>query len=240
MAKALQGITTLDEILHNVPWPEFGREKSPFKDAVVGPSVIIPGYTPAAAVRQRGGEEPEFSRSADIEVETPVDYDGTLEPVFEPNADERPDRRGKYDEAEDEPIDRRRPSRDKRRIARDRILVIDDSPTVVRMVQEYLEAENFEVVTARDGIEGLEKVYAEAPDLIVTDAMMPRMDGFTLVKKLKEHLSTRQIPIIMLTSREETASEVQGLELGADDYIKKPLEPERLLVRIKRVLMRSR
>ena len=240
MAKALQGLTTLDEILHNVPWPEFGREKSPFKDVVVGPSVIVPGYTPPAPILQRAGEEPELFGSTEFEVATPVDYDGTLEPIFDPVPEDRTDRRGKYEEAEDEPIDRRRASRDKRRIARDKILVIDDSPTVVRMVQEYLEAEDFEVVTARDGIEGLEKVYAEAPDLIITDAMMPRMDGFTLVKKLKEHLSTRLIPIIMLTSREETASEVHGLELGADDYIKKPLEPERLLVRIKRVLMRSR
>jgi type IV pilus assembly protein PilB len=239
MAKALQGLTTLEEILHNVPWPEFGREKSPFKEVVVGPSVAVPGYTPIAAARPRARGDQEFSRS-EYEIETPVDYDGTLEPVFDPATDERPDRRGRHEDEEDEPIPRRRPGRDKRRIARDRILVIDDSPTVVRMVQEFLEAEDFEVVTARDGIEGLEKVYAEAPDLIVTDAMMPRMDGFTLVKKLKEHLSTRLIPIIMLTSREETASEVQGLELGADDYITKPLEPERLLVRIKRVLMRSR
>ncbi len=117
-------------------------------------------------------------------------------------------------------------------IARLRVLVVDDSPTILRVLQAVLAAQNCEVITAKDGLEGFETAHQRAPDLIVTDTMMPRMDGFALLRNLKEHAGTREIPVIMLTSSDEAANEVQALRLGADDYIAKTLEPEQLLERV--------
>lgn len=117
-------------------------------------------------------------------------------------------------------------------VARMRVLVVDDSPTILRVLQAVLAAQNCEVITAKDGLEGFETAHQRAPDLIVTDTMMPRMDGFALLRNLKEHAGTREIPVIMLTSSDEAASEVQALRLGADDYIAKTLDPEQLLERV--------
>lgn len=117
-------------------------------------------------------------------------------------------------------------------VARLRVLVVDDSPTIQRVLQAVLEAQNCEVITANDGLEGLEKAQQLAPALIVTDTMMPRMDGLALLRSLKEHAGTRRIPVIMLTSSEESGSDVQALRLGADEYIGKTLDPEELLERV--------
>lgn len=119
-----------------------------------------------------------------------------------------------------------------RAVARTCVLVVDDSPTVLRVLQAVLEAQHCEVITAKDGLEGLEQARHRVPDLIVTDTMMPRMDGFALLKLLKEHAGTREIPVIMLTSGDEARGEVQALRLGADDYIAKTLEPAQLLERV--------
>lgn len=117
-------------------------------------------------------------------------------------------------------------------VARMRVLIVDDSPTILRVLQAVLVAQNCEVITAKDGLEGFETAHQRAPDLIVTDTMMPRMDGFALLRNLKEHAGTRQIPVIMLTSSDDAASEVKALRLGADSYIAKTLEPGQLLERV--------
>ncbi len=124
-------------------------------------------------------------------------------------------------------------------IRREKVLVVDDSQTIVDMVKLFLEKEQYEVITAKDGMEALERIYQEIPDLILTDVMMPRLDGMGLCKKLKERVATSTIPIIMLTAKGEADSEIQGLEAGADDYIAKPIDPKRLLTRVKALLRRS-
>ncbi len=115
-----------------------------------------------------------------------------------------------------------------------KILVVDDDDVFLRLVETILEAENYQIITALNGKEGLKLAIEEKPDLIITDLQMPEMDGITLVKKLKSQLSTRIIPTIMLTIRDDLSAEVKGLEAGADDYLVKPIESERLIVRVRR------
>lgn len=117
-----------------------------------------------------------------------------------------------------------------------RVLAVDDDPFIRKMLQKVLTEAQYDVVLATDGEEALEKVYRERPDLIISDVVMPRLDGLSLVKKLKGHLQTSIIPVILLTSKDEVESEVEGLEAGADDYIPKPIVANLLLARINRVL----
>jgi PleD family two-component response regulator len=117
-----------------------------------------------------------------------------------------------------------------------KILVVDDDDVFIRLVATILEAENYQVISASDGDEGLKLAIEEKPDLIITDLQMPEMDGITLVKKLKSQLSTRIIPTIMLTVKDDLGSEVEGLEAGADDYLTKPIETERFIARVNRFL----
>ena len=120
-----------------------------------------------------------------------------------------------------------------------KILVVDDNAVVRRLMQKTLEANAFSVVSAEDGLDAVEKVISERPDLIVTDLMMPKMDGLALVKKLKSHTATRQIPVIMLTAREEADAEVAGIDAGANDYLIKPVDPKRFVSRINRLLRQA-
>jgi CheY-like chemotaxis protein len=124
-------------------------------------------------------------------------------------------------------------------IRKEKILVVDDSRVVLQMLRMVLGAEMFEVVEATNGAEGLELVYRESPDLIITDVNMPTLDGLSFCKRLRERPQTGRIPIIMLTSQETGDHEVAGLEVGADDYIPKPVEPKRLLARVKSLLRRA-
>jgi len=117
-----------------------------------------------------------------------------------------------------------------------RVLAVDDDPFIRKMLQKVLTEAEYDVVLATDGEEALEKAYRESPDLIISDVVMPKLDGFSLVKKLKGHLQTSIIPVILLTSKDEVESEVEGLEAGADDYIPKPIVANLLLARINRVL----
>ena len=113
---------------------------------------------------------------------------------------------------------------------------MDDDPFIRKMLEQVLTEAQYDVVLATDGEEALEKVYRERPDLIISDVVMPKLDGLSLVKKLKGHLQTSIIPVILLTSMDEVENEVEGLEAGADDYIPKPIVANLLLARIKRVL----
>lgn len=120
-----------------------------------------------------------------------------------------------------------------------KVLVTDDSELVLRLMRNILETEGYLVLTAVNGEEALKIALKEKPDLIVTDVMMPIMDGISLTKKLKSNLTTRYIPLIILTSKDEVDSEVAGIEAGADDYITKPVNPKRLMARIRRLIARS-
>jgi DNA-binding response OmpR family regulator len=119
-----------------------------------------------------------------------------------------------------------------------RILIVEDEPNMVAGLRDNFEFEGYEVVTAGDGAEGLQRALDDAPDLVVLDVMMPKMSGLDVCK----HLKTKRpsLPIIMLTARGQEVDKVVGLELGADDYVTKPFSIRELLARVKAVLRRSR
>lgn len=117
-----------------------------------------------------------------------------------------------------------------------KILVVDDDVHICELVKLYLEKEEYEVVTAHDGGEGLEKFKSCNPNLVFLDIMLPVMDGLQLCREIRRINNT---PIIMLSAKGETFDKVLGLELGADDYIVKPFEPKELLARVKAMLRRS-
>jgi len=116
------------------------------------------------------------------------------------------------------------------------ILIVDDEPRMVRFVRMNLELEGYRVTEAGTGMETLEKVRDELPDLVLLDVMMPEMDGFETLERLRE-IST--VPVIMLTVKGDEADRIRGLELGADDYVTKPFSPRELASRIKAVLRRA-
>jgi DNA-binding response OmpR family regulator len=120
-----------------------------------------------------------------------------------------------------------------------KILVVDDDPDILDAVAMILESQDYKVVTARDGIEGLATLKAENPDLMILDLMMPKMDGFAVCKELQDPRWSKykNIPILILTSVREEASRRRyeletGLELDVDDYVEKPMSPDVLLARV--------
>jgi two-component system alkaline phosphatase synthesis response regulator PhoP len=119
-----------------------------------------------------------------------------------------------------------------------RILIVEDEPAMVSGLRDNFEFEGYEVITAPDGVAGLERALKEMPDLVVLDVMMPRMSGLDVCKQLK--VKRPSMPIIMLTARGQEVDKVVGLELGADDYITKPFSIRELLARVKAVLRRAK
>ena len=117
------------------------------------------------------------------------------------------------------------------------VLVVDDEPTILEVVELYLRREGFNVVTAADGTAALALVTQHRPDLIVLDVMLPGMSGFEVTRKLQ---ALGEIPLIILTARSEETDRVVGLELGADDYVTKPFSPRELVARVKAVLRRTK
>ena len=117
-----------------------------------------------------------------------------------------------------------------------RILVVDDEPAVTDLLAYNLRKAHYEVITAANGREALERARASAPDLVLLDLMLPEVDGLDVCRELRR---ASQVPIIMLTARGEEVDRVVGLELGADDYICKPFSPREVMARIKAVLRRS-
>lgn len=116
------------------------------------------------------------------------------------------------------------------------ILIIEDEQNISDILTFSLGKEGYKTIAALDGIQGLEMALSENPDLILLDVMLPGMDGFEVCKKVRE---TSQVPIIMLTAREDEVDKVLGLELGADDYITKPYSMRELTARVKANLRRS-
>lgn len=117
-----------------------------------------------------------------------------------------------------------------------KILIVDDEKNIVDILKFNLKKEGFETIEAHDGEKGLEMALNDKPDLILLDIMLPKMDGFTVCRKIRQTQST---PILMLTAKEEEVDKVLGLELGADDYITKPFSPRELIARVKANIRRS-
>ena len=117
-----------------------------------------------------------------------------------------------------------------------KILIVEDEPAMVAGLRDNFEYEGYEVISAGDGVSGLERALSDNPDLVVLDVMMPRMSGLDVCKQLKAKRPA--VPIIMLTARGQEIDKVVGLELGADDYVTKPFSIRELLARVKAVLRR--
>src|SRR5437667_6200701 len=117
-----------------------------------------------------------------------------------------------------------------------RILIVEDEPAMVAGLRDNFEYEGYDVISAADGMEGLDRALADNPDLVVLDVMMPRMSGLDVCKQLK--VKRPSLPIIMLTARGQEIDKVVGLELGADDYVTKPFSIRELMARVKAVLRR--
>lgn len=118
-----------------------------------------------------------------------------------------------------------------------KVLVVDDEQSIVTLLQYNLKQSGFEVVTAYDGEEGLEKIFSEKPDIVVLDLMLPKMDGVEVCKSVRNEKN--QVPILMLTAKDDEFDKVLGLELGADDYMTKPFSPREVIARIKAILRRT-
>jgi len=116
-----------------------------------------------------------------------------------------------------------------------RILVVDDEKRILNFLRTKLKASGYEVLTAVDGLEALEQVQAQEPDLILLDVLMPRMDGFETLKRLRSFCST---PVIVLSAKGSDVDKIKGLGLGADDYLPKPFNPDELVARIEAVKRR--
>ena len=116
-----------------------------------------------------------------------------------------------------------------------KILLIDDEPEILEICRDYLKASGYDVVTAKDGLQGLSSFHREKPELVVLDWMLPEMDGLDVCRAIRRESN---VPIIMLTARVEETDKLIGLELGADDYMTKPFSPRELVARVKVVLRR--
>ena len=119
-----------------------------------------------------------------------------------------------------------------------KVLVIDDSPMVREMLKDAFQAEGFRVMEAGSGEEALKIAWKEHPDLIIADIKMPGIDGWEVCRQIRKHPYTSFIPFIFLTEKREVSDRIRGLEMGADDYVTKPFEPEELLARAKAIFHR--
>lgn len=120
-----------------------------------------------------------------------------------------------------------------------RILVVDDDKEIVRIVRAYLEKAGYSVLTANDGETALHIIRSDRPDLVVLDLMMPNRDGWSVARLVRADEAIAKTPIVMLTARVETDDKILGLDIGADDYIPKPFNPNEVVARVRAVLRRT-
>ncbi|MBV9413134.1 MAG: response regulator [Acidimicrobiia bacterium] len=120
------------------------------------------------------------------------------------------------------------------------VLVVDDDPVILRLLQVNFELEGIGVVTAPDGEEGLKLAQSDPPDLVISDIMMPKVNGLELLAALRSSPDTAALPVILLSAKAQVADVQRGLELGADDYVTKPFDPLELIDRVYKVLAKSR
>ena len=117
-----------------------------------------------------------------------------------------------------------------------KILVVDDEVDIVDFIDDYLTGEGYEVIKAYDGVEALDKMRQDLPDLVVLDVMLPGLDGFEVCKQMRTEST---VPILMVTAKDTDVDKIVGLEIGADDYMPKPFNPRELVARIKAILRRT-
>jgi two-component system OmpR family response regulator len=117
-----------------------------------------------------------------------------------------------------------------------KILIVDDERKIVQIIQAYLEREGFQAITAYDGKTAVETAHKQHPDLIVLDLMLPEISGWDVCRAIRKE---SEVPIIMLTARDEVTDKIVGLEMGADDYVTKPFDPKELISRVRAVLRRT-
>ncbi|MEY4298701.1 MAG: hypothetical protein RLZZ423_1880 [Cyanobacteriota bacterium] len=120
-----------------------------------------------------------------------------------------------------------------------RLLLVDDEPGLRTAVQAYLEDEGFAVTTAVDGEDGWSKAQELLPDVVISDVMMPRLDGYGLLRKLRDDERLGGTPVIFLTAKGMTADRIEGFQAGCDDYIPKPFDPDELVARVRNVVRRQ-
>ncbi|MGD2017139.1 MAG: response regulator transcription factor [Planctomycetota bacterium] len=124
-------------------------------------------------------------------------------------------------------------------MAKETILVVEDDPDIVELLEYSLEREGYKVLVASDGEKGLSEAKRRKPALVLLDLMLPGLDGLAVCRALKEDSSTKPIPVMMLTAKGEESDVVVGLEFGADDYVRKPFSPRELIARIRAVMRRA-
>lgn len=125
-------------------------------------------------------------------------------------------------------------------MSKGKILVVDDEAYLLQILDFSLGAEGYDVVTAEDGEQAIQKAKSEQPDLIVLDIMMPKMDGYETCRALKASDETKHIPVILLSAKGRNVDQQMGFEVGAEDYITKPFSPRKLVDRINAILNQSR
>jgi two-component system alkaline phosphatase synthesis response regulator PhoP len=121
-------------------------------------------------------------------------------------------------------------------MSKGKILVVDDEIYIVHILDFSLGMEGYEVVTALDGEQALERVASEKPDLIVLDIMMPKLDGYEVCRAVKSNPATKSVPVILLSAKGRNVDQKMGFDVGADDYITKPFSPRKLVERINQLL----
>jgi DNA-binding response OmpR family regulator len=121
-----------------------------------------------------------------------------------------------------------------------KILIADDDELMRKLIEHKLSMRGLTVIEAADGEEALQKITSEKPDLVILDGMMPGIDGFEVLRNIRENEATRNLRVVLLTARKMESDVVSGLTLGADEYITKPFMPEELLARIIRLLAQAR
>ena len=121
-------------------------------------------------------------------------------------------------------------------MATETILVVDDEQNIIDLARLYLEQDGFHVIAAQDGEQALERIASDAPDLVVLDLMLPKVDGWEVCRRVR---AGSDLPILMLTARDDDVDKIVGLELGADDYLTKPFNPRELVARVKAILRRA-
>ena len=120
-----------------------------------------------------------------------------------------------------------------------KILIADDEPNIVISLEFLLKREGYEVVVAHDGAQALERIRSERPDMAILDVMMPHRNGFEVCQDLRQDPEFKTLRIMMLTAKQDKESEIKGLESGADDYLTKPFDSDKVLARIKMLLRRK-
>ena len=121
-----------------------------------------------------------------------------------------------------------------------KLLLIDDDPNLILLVQDYLEFRGYQIMTANNGAQGLKALEEDVPDLIICDVMMPEMDGYSFIQEVRKNAKTSWIPVIFLSAKSQIQDRIQGLNQGADVYLVKPFEPEELVAQVESSLSQAK